>query len=186
MPLQVTHDGQRWSNAESDHIELCSYDPFWPVRFAEEAATIQGVLTGEFSYSLEHVGSTAIPGLVAKPIIDIILIVPARERWPSLIEPLQRLGYVYWAENPEKSKMFFVKGMPPFGAGRTHHVHVHIPADARAKICFRDYLIGHPEEAVRYAALKRELAARFPTDRDAYTQGKAEFVREVLRKASYK
>ena len=186
MSLQVTHDGQRWSNAESDRIELCPYNPSWPVRFAEEAAAIQSVLMNGFPYILEHVGSTAIPGLVAKPIIDIVLLVPDRERWPSLIEPLQRLGYVYWAENPDKSKMFFVKGMPPFGAGRTHHVHVHIPANARAKVCFRDYLIEHPEEAMRYAALKRELAARFPTDRDAYTQGKAEFVREVLQKVSDK
>jgi len=183
MSLQVTYDGQRWSNAESDRIEICSYSPSWPARFAEEAAAIHRVLGDGFSYSLEHVGSTAVPGLVAKPIIDIVIIVPDRERWLFLIEPLQRLGYVYWADNPDKSKMFFVKGMSPFGTGRTHHVHVHTPADARATLCFRDYLVGHPEEAVRYAALKRELAARFPTDRDAYTQSKAEFVREMLQKA---
>ena len=183
MSLQVTHDGQRWSNAESDRIELRSYDSSWPVRFAEEAAAIRGILKDRFPYSLEHIGSTAVPGLVAKPIIDIVLIIPDRERWPSLIEPLQRLGYVYWADNPDKSKMFFVKGMPPFGMGRTHHIHVHIPEKARAKVCFRDYLIAHPEEAARYAALKRELAVRFPTDRDVYTQGKAAFVREVLQKA---
>jgi len=84
--------------------------------------------------------------------------------------------------------MFFVKGMPPFGAGRTHHIHVRTPTDARAPILFapilfRDFLRNHPEAASRYATLKRELARRYSTDRDAYTDGKARLVDEILRKA---
>jgi GrpB-like predicted nucleotidyltransferase (UPF0157 family) len=79
--------------------------------------------------------------------------------------------------------MFFVKGMPPFGERRTHHVHVRTPADARAVLLFRDYLRGHAEEALRYASLKRELAGRYPADRDAYTEGKRQFVEEIVRKA---
>ena len=85
------------------------------------------------------------PGLAAKPIIDIVLEVPDRAAWPSLIEPLQRLAYVHWAENPDTTKMFFVKGMPPFGTGRTHHVHADRDGYTKAKEAF-------VREALRKAA----------------------------------
>jgi len=134
-------------------------------------------------YRIEHFGSTAIPALAAKPIIDIMLIVPEVSLWPQLIAPMESLGYVYWAENPRRDRMFFVKGMPPFGTGRTHHVHVRAPDDSESELLFRDYLRGHPEEAVRYAGLKRDLAARFPADRDAYGNAKAEFVVGIAAKA---
>jgi GrpB-like predicted nucleotidyltransferase (UPF0157 family) len=78
--------------------------------------------------------------------------------------------------------MFFVKGMPPFGTRRTHHIHVHTPDAVAPVVRFRDHLIAHPQDATRYAALKRELAARHPADRDAYTKAKTEFVRDVLRR----
>lgn len=179
---RITHDGRRWSNADADVIELVAYDPSWPQRFVGEAAALRAVLPADLSVAIEHFGSTAIPGLAAKPTIDIMLVVADRGRWSELVEPVQSLGYVYWAENPAPHHMFFVKGMPPFGTGRTHHVHVHRPEEARALLAFRDYLITHPEEAARYAALKRELVERFRTDRDAYTKAKAEFVGEILKK----
>jgi GrpB-like predicted nucleotidyltransferase (UPF0157 family) len=179
---EVTHDGTRWSNAEEDRVEIVPYDPSWPVRFESEATAIRAALGDGFAYTVLHVGSTAVPSLAAKPIIDILLEVADRTRWPSLVAPLAGLGFVYWAENPDTRKMFFVKGMPPFGAGRTHHVHVHTPDATAALIRFRDHLRTHPEDAARYAALKRELAMRHPTDRDAYTQAKAAFVHAVLRK----
>jgi GrpB-like predicted nucleotidyltransferase (UPF0157 family) len=179
---RVTHDGLRWSNGEDDRIEIADYDPAWPTRFADEAAALRNVLPPDLDVAIEHFGSTAIAGLAAKPIIDIMLIVPARSRWSELVEPVQSLGYVHWGENPAPHHMFFVKGMPPFGTGRTHHVHVHRPEEASASIRFRDYLIAHPDEAARYAALKRELAQRFRTDRDAYTNHKAAFVAEILAK----
>lgn len=178
----ITHDGRRWSNADADVIEMVTYDPSWPQRFAGEAAALRAVLPADLSVAIEHFGSTAVPGLDAKPIIDIMLVVGDRGRWNELIEPVQSLSYVYWAENPAPHHMFFVKGMPPFGSGRTHHVHVHRPEEARVPLAFRDYLIAHPEDAARYAALKRELAERFRTDRDAYTNAKAEFVTEILKK----
>jgi GrpB-like predicted nucleotidyltransferase (UPF0157 family) len=78
--------------------------------------------------------------------------------------------------------MFFVKGMPPFGPRRTHHVHVRTPDDASPALAFCEYLRRHPEEVARYARLKRDLAARHPTDREAYTAGKDEFVAEVVRR----
>ena len=77
-----------------------------------------------------------------------------------------------------------VKGMPPFGAGRTHHIHVHTPEAVEPVIRFRDYLRAHSEEARRYEELKRVLAAKFATDRDGYTRAKEGFVQEVLRKAA--
>jgi len=183
MTATVTHDGERWSNADDDAIEIVPNDASWPARFMAEAAAIRSALGNGLVYSLHHVGSTAVPGLAAKPIIDIILEVPDRDSWPSLIGPLQRLGYVYWAENPDKTKMFLVKGMPPFGTGRTHHIHVHTPDAVEPVIRFRDHLRANPDDARRYGALKRELAAKFATDREGYTSGKDRFVQDVLRKA---
>ena len=102
---------------------------------------------------------------------------------PALIEPIKALGYVFWADNPRRDRLFFVKGMPPFGTRRTHHVHVRTPEDARTALLFCEHLRRHPEEAARYAALKRELSARYPTDRDAYTEGKARYVDDIVRRA---
>ena len=180
----VTHDGQRWSNADQDRVDLVDYDAAWPAMFQAEAARIRSAIGALRAFDLEHFGSTAIPGLAAKPIIDIMVIAADQSRWPSLVEPIQRLGYVFWAENPRRDRMFFVKGMPPFGERRTHHVHVRTPVDASAALVFRDYLRGHPEDLSRYASLKRELAATRATDRDAYTDGKARFVEEIVRKAT--
>lgn len=177
-----TFDGQRWSNAEEDRIEVVAADPAWPQRFAEEAAAIAcaAELPG---LSIEHIGSTAVPGLDAKPIIDILLLPPPGSDPHRLIEPLQQLGYQYWAENPDTSRMFFVKGMPPLGNGRTHHVHVMDLSDASRRLLFRDWLRTHPEDARLYAQVKHQLAQRFPTDRDAYTEGKDEVIAQILGRA---
>lgn len=181
---RVTRDGTRWSNADQDRIgDLAVYDPSWPARYEAEAHAIRAALVGLPDFELVHFGSTAIPGLAAKPIIDIMLVSRDRAAWPALIEPIKGLGYVFWEDNPRRDRLFFVKGMPPFGTGRTHHLHVRTPDDARAALVFCEYLRRRPEEAERYAALKRELAARYPTDRDAYTEGKARFVDDIVRKA---
>jgi GrpB-like predicted nucleotidyltransferase (UPF0157 family) len=182
MQESVTHDGSRWSNAENDRIEVDAYDPDWPAKFAVEAASIRSELSEAFEYSIEHVGSTAVPGLAAKPIIDIILMVPDRNRWPEIVAPLERLGYIYWATNPDPNSMFFVKGMPPFGSKRTHHVHVRSPEALAPLVLFRNYLIANPAEAHRYGELKRDLAIRFERDRDAYRAGKTKFVEDIVQK----
>ncbi len=103
---------------------------------------------------MEHFGSTAVPQLSAKPIIDIFIILDDLPIWPTLIQPLANLGYVYWAENPRSDRMFFVKGMPPHGRRRTHHVHVRKAGDAMAELQFRDWLREHPDDASRYEKLK--------------------------------
>ena len=103
-----------------------------------------------------------------------------------MIQPIIALGYVYWAENPKQDRMFFVKGMPPYGERRTHHIHLTEPNGEMwtRRLLFRDYLRANPEEARRYETLKRDLAARFPTDRDGYTDAKTEYVEAVYRKTS--
>ncbi|MBZ5537557.1 MAG: GrpB family protein [Acidobacteriia bacterium] len=167
-----------------DTIAITPADQSWPAQFDAEAAAIQSELGQAFVYAIHHVGSTAVPGLAAKPIIDIVLEVADRECWSLLIEPLQRIGYVYWDQNPDEGEMFFVKGMPPFGTGRTHHIHVLAPDAIGSQLRFRDYLIAHPDEAARYERLKRELAVRLTNDRDGYTKAKSEFVEHVLRKVA--
>lgn len=100
-----------------DDVELVDYDPRWPALFTEEERRLRSVLDPALIVGLEHFGSTAIPGISAKPIIDILIavrsLVDARRTY---VNPLQGLGYVYWAENPKTDRMFFVKGMPPYGA----------------------------------------------------------------------
>lgn len=166
--------------AGPDRIEIVPADPHWPAAFALEAARIRAVLAHRGDLALEHIGSTAVPGLAAKPVIDLLLIEPETRRWPHLVEPLQGLGYVLWADNPRRDRLFFVKGMPPFGARRTHHLHVRTPADAQRELAFRDRLRARPDDAARYAALKRELAAAHAADREAYTDAKTAFIEEIL------
>jgi len=169
-----------------DEIEIVDYDPRWPAMFAEEAGLLRRALDGDLLIGIEHFGSTAIPGMAAKPIIDILIAVRSLAEARAMVaEPLQRLDYVYWADNPKTDRMFFVNGMPPYGARRTHHVHITEPTgEMWLRLTFRDYLRTHPDEAQRYERLKRDLAAVHHADREAYTDAKATFVEEILTKGS--
>jgi GrpB-like predicted nucleotidyltransferase (UPF0157 family) len=168
-----------------DEVELVNYDPRWPVLFDEEAKRLRAVLDPSLILGLEHFGSTAVPDLSAKPIIDILIAVRSlTEAQVSFVKPLRNLDYVYWAENPKQDRMFFVKGMSPFGSRRSHHVHVTEPhGEMWQRLAFRDYLRAHPEEAATYQRLKRRLAAEHPADREAYTVAKSAYVESVMRKA---
>ncbi|MEE9101063.1 GrpB family protein [Pseudomonas nitroreducens] len=183
MSSQPPHfNGQHWSNADDDRIEVVAADRRWAQRFAEEAEAIRRALQLP-NLTIEHIGSTAVSGLDAKPIIDMLLLpAPGFDR-SCLIEPLERLGYQYWRENPRPERMFFVKGMPPFGNGRTHHIHLMEPNEAQRRLLFRDWLRAQPDDARMYAEVKRELACRFPTDREAYTDGKGEVITQILGRA---
>lgn len=152
--------------------------------FEEEAQTICKALGKDLIVDIQHIGSTAVPGLAAKPVIDIMIGVRYISDGQSTIKPLENLGYVYWRDNPNPERMFFVKGMPPYGEKRTHHIHVvEIDDEFWQRRLFRDYLRMHPQEARQYEKLKRHLAARFHNDREAYTQGKGDYIREVMEKA---
>jgi GrpB-like predicted nucleotidyltransferase (UPF0157 family) len=165
-----------------DSVEIVPANPRWPSLYAQEVTVIRAALgAAHGALEFEHVGSTAVPGLAAKPIIDILLIPPDGE-WPreAIRGALARLAYSFWSSNPDPYHLFFVKGMPPFGERRTHHVHVRPRAQSRRVLAFRDALREQPELVRSYETLKRELASRFALDRDAYTRGKEEFIARAI------
>ena len=167
-----------------DEIEIVDYDPRWASLFNEEAARLRAVLDPSLIVGLEHFGSTAIPGLAAKPIIDILIAVRSlAAARATFVEVLQKLDYIYWADNPRKDRMFFVQGMAPFGSRRSHHVHITEPTgELWHRLAFRDYLRAHPDEAATYERLKKRLAVEHQTDREAYTDAKSVYVESVMRK----
>ena len=174
-----------------DEIVITDYDPAWPAQFAEEAQRI-GAALGDSVAVIEHFGSTAVPGLSAKPIIDLLVAVRSLpEARARAVPALEALGYAYWRDDPAPDRLFFVKGLVP--GPRTHHVHIvdlSVSHDPRLgeftfadRLLFRDYLRANPDEAACYAALKRDLAAQFSEDREAYTGGKTEYVDRIMQKA---
>lgn len=168
-----------------DDIVIVKYNPQWGLLFKQEATRIREVLGESLIGRIEHFGSTAIPGLAAKPIIDLLIEVRSlAEAKQVAVSQLESLGYNYWFDNPDPERMFFVKGLPPNGP-RTHHLHmVEVGSSIlRERLIFRDYLCKHPDEAACYAQLKRDLAQRFSSDRDAYTMGKTEYIKSVMEKA---
>lgn len=167
-----------------DEIEIVEYDPRWPTMFEEEAARIVAAQGNDLVVAIEHFGSTAIPGLAAKPVIDLMVGVHSIEASKPIIPSLEALEYIYWRDDPRPGRMFFVKGMPPFGKRRTHHVHVvEAYGEFWERLLFRDYLRAHPKEAKRYEMLKRNLAERFQKNREGYTNGKSIYVEMVMEKA---
>lgn len=166
-----------------DEVVIVEYNPCWALMFEEEAARVASVLSRDLVVRIDHIGSTAVPGLVAKPIIDLLVSVHSLiEAKQVAVSPLEELGYAYWFDNPDLQRMFFVKGLPP-NSPRTHHIHiVESVSIFLERLLFRDYLRENPDEALRYAQLKCHLAEQFPTDREAYTSGKAEYVQSVIQK----
>jgi GrpB-like predicted nucleotidyltransferase (UPF0157 family) len=171
---------QQFRYAKPSRIEIVAYDPAWPARFAELGQALRAGL-GEVALRIDHIGSTAVHGLAAKPIIDIQISVVDFEPLAAYRQPLERLGYVYRADNPERTKRYFRE--PP-GRPRTH-VHVRRAGSFSEQwaLLFRDYLRTHPDAAAEYATLKRRLAIRFRDDRRAYTDAKGPFLWKVIRKA---
>lgn len=166
-----------------DDVVLVPYDAQWPQLFAQEAARVRHLL-GDLVTRVEHIGSTAVPGLDAKPIIDLLVGVRSlREAKLAAVPILEAVGYSYWRDNPNQERMFLVRGLPPNGP-RTHHIHMVEPtSESWERVLFRDYLRAHPREVQRYGQLKHDLAAQFPHDREAYTDGKGAYIAGVLAKA---
>lgn len=168
----------------SDHIHIVDPDPAWPALFEAEQAQLRA-LFGPRLPLIEHMGSTAVPGLAAKPIIDLIAAVPSLDDVRAFHEPLRQLGYEYIAdfEADMPERRFFRKRNAD--GERTHHLHIYdLPSfHARPERLFRDYLRAHPALAQQYAQLKRELARRLGHDRAAYTEAKSEFVDQMVARA---
>jgi GrpB-like predicted nucleotidyltransferase (UPF0157 family) len=161
-------------------VIVVAYDPSWPAVFAGIADHIRAAL-GDLAVAIEHVGSTAVPGLAAKPIIDIDAVVPAAADVPTAITRLAVIGYVHRGDLGIPGREAFWR--PPLSP--PHHLYV-CPAESaeyRRHVRFRDYLRAHPPVAAAYSALKRSLAERYRDDRDAYTNAKSTFVNQVLARA---
>ncbi|MBC8136992.1 MAG: GrpB family protein [Fibrella sp.] len=167
-----------------DEITLLPYDVRYPTLFAAEAELLQMTSPPDLIVRIEHFGSTAIPGLAAKPIIDILLGVRSLdEARRDLIPVVESFGYSYWRDDPNPAKLYAVKGLPPNGP-RTHHLHIVEPdSTVWEQLLFRDYLRLHPDEAARYVTLKKNLAETFRNDREAYTDGKADYIQHVMTRA---
>jgi GrpB-like predicted nucleotidyltransferase (UPF0157 family) len=156
------------------------YDPHWPAEFAVLRARVDEALTG-VAHVTEHVGSTAVPGLAAKPIVDISVVVPATAVVGPAVGALARAG---WRPEGELGVAGREALAPPAGLAY-HHMYVVLGGSGahRDHVDLRDFLRSHPAEAARYAQLKYSLAAMLPVDRTAYAEGKAEMIGQFLRQA---
>ncbi len=164
---------------EGGTVRLVPYNPEWVLFFEEEKVRLLASV-GPFVLEIQHVGSTSISGMTAKPILDIAIAIKNYEEARVCIQPIVELGYEYKGELGIPRRHYFVKGEP-----RTHHIHMNEigSQDWIDQIEFRDYLTRHPETAQEYVDLKLALAGRFPMDRQSYLEGKAPFIQKVLRMA---
>lgn len=163
-------------------IEIVPYDGSWLAHFADEREALVKVLRPWLCGPIEHVGSTAVPGLAAKPVIDIMAGVETLEASRAAIARLEAFGYCYAPYRADVMHWF----CKPSPALRTHHLHLVPVHSSRWVECltFRDALRADAELARAYEAVKLDLAARFRDDREAYTQAKASFIRAVLAGAT--
>ena len=165
---------------EKGFVKLLPHDEQWHQLFAEEKARLRAVI-GEFVVGIEHVGSTSVCGIAAKPILDLAIEISDKASGERAIAPLENIGYIYRGENGIAGRFYFVKGAPR----RTHHLHMLLSGsdELRDHLAFRDYLRRNPSAAAAYDRLKKELAQKFGNDRDAYLDGKAGFVEKILKNA---
>ncbi|HEY5625147.1 MAG TPA: GrpB family protein [Dehalococcoidia bacterium] len=170
-------------DAPSLPIVIADYDPRWAAMYADESARIQAA-AGEWLLGIEHVGSTAVPGLAAKPIVDIMPGLQSLADTPHIVSAMEGLGYQYIPEYEDElpERRYFVL---PAGRGYRHkrlfHIHAVETTSAfwRRHLAFRNYLRSHPDIAGEYAALKSRLAAEYGSDREGYTEAKTEFITRI-------
>jgi GrpB-like predicted nucleotidyltransferase (UPF0157 family) len=168
-------------SVRDERVYLVPHDPTWPRQFEEERDRLARVLRPWLAGPIEHIGSTAIPGLVAKPILDIMAGVRDLPASLDARDAVASLDYVYFPYRADVMHWF----CKPSPARRTHHLHL-VPVDSSLwaeRLLFRDYLRAVPEAAVQYAQLKTALAAEHEFDREAYTNAKESFVRSILDRA---
>jgi GrpB-like predicted nucleotidyltransferase (UPF0157 family) len=167
--------------AAEEPVRISPYDPAWPARFEDERDAVRCVIGDWVVGGIHHVGSTAVPGLAAKPVIDILVGVESLRSSRPCLEPLATVGYLYAPYRPREMHWL----CKPTHLARTHHLHL-VPAESprfHDELAFRDHLRAHPDSAAEYGALKRRLAAEFEHDREAYTEAKAGFIDAVLGRA---
>jgi GrpB-like predicted nucleotidyltransferase (UPF0157 family) len=160
-------------------IQIASYDSLWPAEFEAEASRIERACEG-LEIRIEHIGSTAVPGLSAKPIIDILVGVPPRTRRGDYVSAIKGIGYEHLGSHGIAGRDYFRRGTP-----RSHHVHLVSWSSAffREHLAFRDWLRTHPDAMQEYEVLKRELARTFADDARGYQDAKGTFIRRCVRLA---
>lgn len=171
-----------------ENVAVVPYDPRWPEMFQEEKAHLLSCLPKKLVKRIEHFGSTAVPGLAAKPIVDMLVEVSSldetRQKVPLILEPK---GYDYfwrptWGDDIPPFYAWFIKR--DAGGNRTHHIHM-VEAHFKVwdRLLFRDYLIEHPHVAQEYGKLKRKLSKSYANDRVAYTEAKTDFIARITNVA---
>lgn len=164
-------------------IQMVPYNPEWRQEFAWEAAQLTNTL-GENVVAVHHIGSTAIPNIYAKPVLDLLLVVRSVEALDDKQSEIEAQGYEARGEYGIPGRRFYRRDNSQ--GDRTHQIHafeVGSPQIAR-HLAFRDYVIAHPDTAQAYSDLKRTLAAQHPNDIEAYMDGKDAFIQEIDRRAA--
>ena len=185
---------QRIARLVQEEIEIRPYDPDWVRLFEQERAHLLSCLPAELIRRIEHFGSTAVPGLAAKPIVDMLVEVADLRRTRREIVPLlEAQGYDYfWRPTRGDDGLpfyaWFIKRYPYTGV-RTHHIHMVEAGEQFAahwdRLLFRDYLIAQPKVAKEYELLKLRLAAESPRDRATYTEAKTSFIERVMKEVKH-
>lgn len=167
---------------ERGTVQVVPYDPEWPQLFQEEKQRLEAAL-GDYIHDIEHIGSTSVPGLAAKPIIDMIASVDDLAVYKQLIKPLENLGYEFMPERVFNDRVFFPKGSHK---NRTHHLSLVLKNSAGwyDPIAFRDYLIAHEDTCQAYQKLKERLASQYSNDRATYTKAKETMIKDIMKAAS--
>ncbi len=162
-------------------VILEEYDLSWPLKFEEEKSYLMATI-GQWNYGgVEHIGSTSVPGMVAKPVIDVMFGVKFLDESRPAIDVLVEYGYEYWPYKADVMHWF----CKPSDAFRTHHLHL-VPYESplwQERIKFRELLRADKTVATQYANLKRELATLYREDREVYTDKKWPFIQQVLQDA---
>ena len=168
------------SKTDKRRVEVVSYNSNWKRMYKEESEKIKNILN-DIIVDIHHIGSTAIPGIKAKPVIDILVEVKDIEAVDRYNNKMEELGYEVMGEYGIPKRRFFRKGENK----RTHHIHIFQVGNEEIErhINFKEYLIAHPDKAREYSKLKEKLANKYTYGAENYTNGKNDFIKEIDRKA---
>lgn len=177
--LDEMTDEERWRLFP---IMLSKHQPSWRQHYRDEKEVLRKIIGPESIISINHIGSTAVPGLIAKPTVDVLLEVREGTDITELTSSMRQAGYHPIPQDDKPAPgLMFTKGYTESGfKGQVFHIHLRYPGDWD-EIYFRDYLLVHPEAAAEYGQLKRKLARLHEFNRDAYTEGKTDFIRRITR-----
>ena len=170
----------RASKTDKRRVEVVSYNPNWKEMYKEESEKIKNVLS-DIIIDIHHIGSTAMPGIKAKPVIDILVEVKDIEGVDQYNHKMKELGYEAMGEYGIPKRRFFRRG----GDKRTHHIHIFQLGNEEIErhINFKEYLIAHPDKAREYSKLKEKLANNYTYNVENYNNGKSYFIKEIDKKA---